>query len=106
MFGMPDITTSIMSPAPGNSADHGVGLGEPHPLTFLIIGSGHIPPYTPFVRVFSLPSPGLKTSVHFHRGGSGYVNARSTPYIPSYVPSSITLFTLNVVVIMNPSYIL
>ena len=69
-------------------------------------GSGHIPPSTPFVGGFSLSSPGLNTSVRSHGGGSGYVNIGSPPYIPSYVPSSTTLFPLNEVVMINPPYIL
>ena len=36
MFGMPDITTNISSPAPGLGADANVGLGVPQPLTLLI----------------------------------------------------------------------
>ena len=69
-------------------------------------GSGHIPPSTSFVGGFSLPSPGLNTIVCSHEGGSGYMNIGSTPYIPSYVPSSITMFLLNVVVMINPPYTL
>ena len=53
-------------------------------------------------KVFSLPSFGLNTSFHPHGGGSGCVNVGSTPYIPSYVPSSTTLFPLNVVIMINP----
>ena len=81
---MPDITTSIPSLAPSPSAYPGVGLGgtTSHYLAHKF-GSGHIPPSNPFVGVFSLPSLGLKTSVHSHVGGSRYVNVGFPPYIPS-----------------------
>ena len=36
MFGMPDITTSTLSPVLGPSAHPSVGLGAPHPFTRLI----------------------------------------------------------------------
>ena len=52
--------------------------------------------------VISLPLSDLNTSGHPHRGGSGYVNVVSTPCFPSYVPSFIALFPLNVVVMINP----
>ena len=104
---MPNITTSILSPTPGPSADPGVGL-ESTTSPYLVhrFESGHIPPSTPFVGGFSLFSHDLSTIVHSHGGGSGYVNIGSPPYIPSYVPSSTALFPLNVVVMINPPYIL
>ena len=107
MFGMFDITTSIPSPAPGPSADPGVRLGGTTTRYLDCgFGSGHIPSSTPFVGEFSLPSPGINTSVRSHGGGSGYVNVVSTPYIPSYVPSSTTLFPLNAIIMINPPYII
>ena len=53
MFCMLDITTSILSPAPGPSADLGVGLGGTI-ATYLAhrFGSGHIPSSTPFAEYF------------------------------------------------------
>ena len=49
MFGMPDITTIIPSPAPGPSANPGVGLwGTIMPYLIYGFRSGHIPSYTPF----------------------------------------------------------
>ena len=107
MFDMIDITTSILSPAPGPSADPSVGLGGiTTPYLDHRFGSGHIPPSTPFVGGFSLPSLGINTSVHPHGGGSAYMNVGSTAYIPSYVPSSTALFPLNLVVMINPLFIL
>ena len=103
MFYMPDITSSISSPSLGPSADPGVGMGgTTTPYLSHRFRSGHIPPSTPFVGGFSLPSPGLNTSVHSHVGGSGYVKVGCTPYIPSYVPSSTTLFPLNPYFMINP----
>ena len=53
MFGVPDITTSISSPAPGPSADPDVGLGgTTTPYLAHRFGSGDIPPSTPFVEDF------------------------------------------------------
>ena len=53
MFGIPYITTSIPSPAPGPSADLGVGLGgTTTPYLAHRLGSGHIPSSTPFVEDF------------------------------------------------------
>ena len=53
MFSMPDITTSIPSPAPGPSVDLGVGLGGiTAPYLAHIFEIGHIPPSTPFVEGF------------------------------------------------------
>ena len=107
MFSMHVITTSIPSPTLGPSVDHGVGMaGTKTPYVAHIFRSGHIPPSTPFVGGFSLPSPGLNTSIHSHRGGSGYVNVGYQPYIPSYVPSPTALFFFNAVVMINPPYIL
>ena len=53
IFDIPNITTSILSPAPGPSADAGVGLGATttHYLAH-IFESGHIPSSTPFVEDF------------------------------------------------------
>ena len=49
MFGMPDITTIIPSPAPGPSIDPGVVLGgTTSPYISHIFRSGHIPSSTPF----------------------------------------------------------
>ena len=74
MFCIPSITTSIMSHAPGPSADTGVGLWDTTtPYLAHRFRSGHIPPSTPFVGGFSLPSPSLNTNVHYHGGGSGYI---------------------------------
>ena len=97
----------ILSPILGPSVDLGVRLGgitAPYPAHRF--GSGNIPPSTPYVEVFPLPSPSLNMIVHSHGGGSGYVNVGSTPYIPSYSPSSTTLFPLNVVSMIIPPYIL
>ena len=56
MFDMPNITTSIPSPIPGSSANHGVGIGgtTTHYLVHQF-ESGHIPPSTPFVNGFLPP---------------------------------------------------
>ena len=60
MFGMPDITTSISSPAPSPSADPGVGpRGTTSPYLIHRFGSGHIPPSTPFVEEFHSLRPVL-----------------------------------------------
>ena len=78
-FGMPNITTSISSSVPGSNVDLGVGMGgmsSPYLAHRLV--SGHIPPSTPFVGVFSLPSSCINTSVHFPGGGSEYVHIGST----------------------------
>ena len=96
----------ILSPILGPSTDPGVVLGgitAPYRAHGFV--SGHIPSSTPFEENFLLPSSGLNTSVHPHRGGSGYVNVGSTPYIPSYVPSSTALFLFNAVVMVNGLYI-
>ena len=107
MFNMPDITTSIPSPAPGPSVYPGVGLGgTTTPYLAHRFGSGHIPPSFPFLEIFSLPSPSLNTSICSHEGGSGYVNVGSTPYISSYFSSSTALFPLNEVFMINSPYIL
>ena len=103
MFSIPDINTSIVSPTPGPSVDPGVGLGgTTTPYLAHRFGSGHIPPSTPFVGVFSLPSSGLNISVHSHGSGSGYVSVGSTTYIPSYVPSSTAPIPSNAFLMMNP----
>ena len=53
MFGMPDITTSIPSPALGPRVNPGVGPGgTTSPYLAHRFGSGHIPPSTPFVEYF------------------------------------------------------
>ena len=53
MFGMPNITTSILSPSPGPSADLGVILGGTMaPYIAYRFGSGNIPSSTPFVEDF------------------------------------------------------
>ena len=60
MFDMPDITTSILSPALGPSADHSVGLGGTMtPYLAHRFGSGHIPSSTPFVEDFHSLRPVL-----------------------------------------------
>ena len=53
MFDMIDITTSIPSPAPGPSADLGVGMGgtTTHYLAHRF-GRDHIPSSTPFAEDF------------------------------------------------------
>ena len=53
MFDMPDISTSILSPAPGPSVDPGVGPGGTTKRYLAHrFGNGHIPPSTPFVEDF------------------------------------------------------
>ena len=53
MFGIPDITTSIPSLALDPNADPGVEpRGTTTPYIVHRFGSGHIPPYTPFVEYF------------------------------------------------------
>ena len=107
MFDMPYITTSILSPAPGPSADPSVGLGgttAPYLASWIWEWSYSI--LYSICRGFSLPSSGLNTSDHPHEGGSGYMNIGYTPYIPSYVPSSIASFLLNAVVMLIPPYTL
>ena len=107
MFGMPDITTSISSPAPGPSADPGVGLGgTTTPSLAHSFGSGHIPCSTPFAEDFHSLRLVLSPVFVLMGGGSGYVKVGSTPYIPSYVPSSTALFPLDAVVMINPPYFL
>ena len=107
MFGIPDITTSILSPAPSLSADPSVGMGgTTTPCLAHRFGSGHIPPSTPFVGGFSLPSSGHNTSVHSYGGDSGYVNIGATTYIPSYVPSSTTPIPSNDFLMSNPPHVL
>ena len=60
MFGMPDITTSILSPAPSPNADPGVGLGgTTSPYLAHRFLSGHIPSSTPFVEDFHSLHPVL-----------------------------------------------
>ena len=60
LFGMPDSSTSILSPAQCPSADPGVGLGGTTTLHLVhIFGSGHIPPSTPFVEDFHSLRPVL-----------------------------------------------
>ena len=60
MFDMPYITTSILSPAPGPSADPGVGLGgTTAPYLARRFGSGHIPSSNPFVEDFHSLHPVL-----------------------------------------------
>ena len=60
MFGMPDITTSIPSPAPSPSAYLGVGMRDTtSPYLAHIFGSGHIPTSTPFVEDFHSLRPVL-----------------------------------------------
>ena len=106
-FGMVNINTSIFSPAPSSSVNPGVGLGGTiSPYLAHRFGSGHIPPSTPFVGVFSFPSSGIKTSVHSHGGGSEYVHIGSMVYIPSYVPSSIVSIHSNAFLMINTPFIL
>ena len=51
MFDMPDITTSISSPAPIPSADPGAGLGgTTSPYLAHRFKSGHIPSVTTFLK--------------------------------------------------------
>ena len=60
MVGMPDITTSIPTPALDPSADPGVGLGgTTAPYISHIFGSGHIPSFTPSIEDFHSLSPVL-----------------------------------------------
>ena len=104
---MPNITTSILSPTPCSSPDLGVGLKDTiAPYLMHRFGSGHIPPSTPFVGIFSLPSFGLNTSVLSHGGGSGYMHVGYKSYISSYVPMSNALIPLNAFLMINPPFIL
>ena len=53
MFDVYDITTSISSPTPGPTADHGVGSrGMTSPYLSHIFRRGHIPSSTPFAEDF------------------------------------------------------
>ena len=107
MFGIPDMTTSILSPTPGPSVDPGVGLGgtTSHYLAYRL-RSGHIPSFTSFVEAFYSLRSVFTPVVTLMGGGSGCVNVGSTPYFPFYVPSFIALFPLGAVVMIIPPYIL
>ena len=103
IFSMP----GIQSPVLGPSTDPGVKLGGiTAPYRAHRFGSGHIPPYTPFVEdVESLLSV-FTPVVTLTGGGCGCVNVGSTPYFPFYVPSSTALFPLGAIVMIIPPYIL
>ena len=69
MFGMPNITTIIPSPAPVPSEYLGVGLGgTTTPYLAHKFGSGHIPSSTPFAEDFHSLRP-ILTLVFIHMGG-------------------------------------
>ena len=97
----------ILSPVLGPSMDPGVKLGGiTTPYCAHIFGNGHIPSYTPFVEDFYSLCSVFTLVVTLVGGGSGCMNVGSTPYFPFYVPSFTTLFTLGVVVMIIPPYIL
>ena len=92
-FEIPNITTSVLSPALGSSEGPSVGIGSmTTPRLMHQFKSVHIPPSPPFFREFSILVSSHNTSVHSHGGGSGYMSIGSIGYIPSCVLSSTTRF--------------